>query len=276
MKQLIVGADGSEGGATAMRWAAQLAGRADADVVAVACVDPSGTGSAAGPAELVREHERRLATWLDEAGLADSSVRRVVELGDPREILLAVADREDADLLVVGRMGRSSGPGLLHTGSVAEYLAHHSTRPLAVIGGTINLPIRSALVGVDGSEDSRAALRWIRDLAVNAELRVVVASVAQPRPEWTPAVSPQNWRRGLETTIQEDYAAELAGSGVDFEVLALDGANPALALLEAAKREGPDLVVVGMRGVGGFTGLRVGGVALKTLHNADRPVVLVT
>lgn len=36
-----------------------------------------------------------------------------------------------------------------------------------------------------------------------------------------------------------------------------------------------DLVVAGARGVGGVSGLRIGGTALAILHRADRPVVLV-
>jgi nucleotide-binding universal stress UspA family protein len=53
------------------------------------------------------------------------------------------------------------------------------------------------------------------------------------------------------------------------------GTNAADALLEAARQQRSDLVVVGARGLGGVTGLRIGGVALRTLHEADRSVVLV-
>ncbi|MFN3215793.1 MAG: universal stress protein [Acidimicrobiales bacterium] len=72
-----------------------------------------------------------------------------------------------------------------------------------------------------------------------------------------------------------DHAAELASAGIDFHALALRGSNVADALLQAAADERADLVVVGTRGLGGFTGLRIGGVALKVLHRTDRPVVLV-
>ena len=35
------------------------------------------------------------------------------------------------------------------------------------------------------------------------------------------------------------------------------------------------LLVVGARGLGGLSALRIGGVALKTLHRTDRPVVVI-
>ena len=106
-------------------------------------------------------------------------------------------------------------------------------------------------------------------------MRVVAASVEEPLVEWTPEDHPDNWRRDLERRIQDDYAAALAVADVEFDVVALRGANAADALLQAAREQQSDLVVVGARGLGGFTGLRIGGVALRTLHLADRPIVLV-
>ena len=86
---------------------------------------------------------------------------------------------------------------------------------------------------------------------------------------------PRNWRRNLERRVREEYAAELIDVGADVTVLALAGMSVADTLLQSAKDERADVVVVGTRGLGGFSSLRVGGVALKTLHRSDRPVVLV-
>jgi nucleotide-binding universal stress UspA family protein len=36
-----------------------------------------------------------------------------------------------------------------------------------------------------------------------------------------------------------------------------------------------DLLVIGTRGAGRFSGVRIGGVAMKVLHQASLPVVLV-
>ncbi len=227
-------------------------------------------------AELVAEEAERLEPWSGAARLGDLTVRCVAEPGDPREGILRVADREGADLIVVGRIGHSDGPGPLHFGSMAEWLAHNSRLPVAVVGGAVSASTRSVLVGVDGSEGSRAAVRWVRDLAAVSDIRVVVAAVDQPYLEWTPASSPENWRRELEKTVREDYANDLTEAGVEFTTMALRGSNVADTLLQAARDERTDIVVVGARGLGGFTGLRIGGVALKTLHRADRPVVMVT
>ena len=152
MKRIVVGTDGSAGAANAMRWAARLASRHGAELVVMTGFVP--TDAELPPrriAELLAERESELEAWSEAARLGDVAVRTVVERGDPRPGLLAVAERERADLIVVGRVGRSAGPGLLHFGSVAEWLAHHSDLPVAVVGGAVNLVTRSVLVGVDGS-----------------------------------------------------------------------------------------------------------------------------
>jgi nucleotide-binding universal stress UspA family protein len=276
MKHILVGTDGSAGAANAMRWASRLASRHGAEVIVMTGLEPTDSELPPGRLDtLLARQEQELASWSEAAQLGDVTVRTVVEPGDPRPGILAVAEREQADLVVVGRVGRSAGPGLFHIGSMAEWLAHHVDRPVAVIGGSVSLTTRNVLVGVDGSAGSRSAARWVRDLRVDSDFRVVAASVDQPMIEWTPANHPENWRRDLERRIRDEYAADLVAAGVELEAVALSGTNVADALLLAAQEQRSDLVVVGTRGLGGFAGLRVGGVALKTLHRADRPVVLV-
>lgn len=276
MQRIVVGVDGSEGAAAAVRWASGLAARTDAELVVMTGFVPTESELPPDRVEaLLAEEEEQLETWAEATCPGDVRMRTVVEWGDPRPGILAVAEREDADLVVVGRVGRSAGPGVLHLGSVAEWLAHHSDLPVAVVGGVVGPPARVVLVGVDGSAGSRNAVSWIRHALTSAELRVVAVTTRQPLMEWTPADSEANWRRGVETAIREDYAADLVETGVDVEASALYGSNAATLLLQAAKDNDVDLIVVGARGLGGFSGLRVGGVALSILHQADRPVVLV-
>jgi len=276
MKTIVVGTDGSSGAAHAVRWANRLAWAHGAEVVVMTGYTPTQSELPPGHAEGLLDQERqRLEQWSERLRLGDVPLRTVVVEGDPRPGILSVAEEVAADLVVVGRVGSSAGPGPLHIGSMAEWLAHHTDRPLAVIGGRVSSTTRSVLVGVDGSEGSDAALRWVAGLASSAELRVVAATVEEPLVEWTPASSPLNWRRGVEEQVRTELAADLTAAGIDFTALALAGMNVPDVLLQAASEERIDVIVLGMRGLGGFTGLRIGGVALKVLHRVDRPIVLV-
>lgn len=135
------------------------------------------------------------------------------------------------------------------------------------------------VVGVDGSEESRAALRWAVEEARlrQTPLRAVYA--------W---LSPVVNRRGyippdlldlkvLEGKAQQVIAAavdEVAGGspGVEIEPLAVEG--PAAQVLLDTSQEA-ELLVVGSRGHGGFTGLLLGSVGQQCAHHAPCPVVVV-
>ncbi|NNF55025.1 MAG: universal stress protein [Acidimicrobiales bacterium] len=276
MKTIVVGADGSPGSENAMRWASPIAAAHGAEVVVMTSLQPTDSELRPGRVDVLRAERQKLVDrWSKSAQLGNVVVRTVVKRGDPRQGILKVAEREAADLIVIGRIGTSAGPGLLHIGSMAEWLAHNTDRPIAIVGGAVNVSTRSAIVGVDGSKGSEAALNWIAEHAAVSQTRIVVASVEQPFIEFTTSDSSKNWRRLTEKKIREEWAAPLTDAGIEFQALALRGSNAADNLLQAAKDERTDVVVVGLRGVGGFSGLRVGGVALKVLHRADRPVVIV-
>ena len=181
------------------------------------------------------------------ARFAGVSIRTVVEPGDPRPGIMAVAERDQADLIVVGREGTSAGPGLLHIGSVAEWMAHHADRPVAIVGGAVNVETRSAIVGVDGSDTSLGALTWVADIASRTKMRIVAAAVDRHRAEWTPADSPLNWRRDAEDRIQTQWDEIPIDVEADFSILTLHSFNPADSLLQAARNERTDVIVVGAR-----------------------------
>jgi nucleotide-binding universal stress UspA family protein len=132
------------------------------------------------------------------------------------------------------------------------------------------------VVGVDGSEESKAALRWAVEEARlrGAPLRAVYAwslpyveglGLAPTEDELE---SHERDGRGLLDAV----IAEVGSEGVDIERAAVQG-GPARVLVEAA--EGADLLVVGSRGHGGFTGLLLGSVSQQCAHHATCPVVIV-
>lgn len=62
----------------------------------------------------------------------DVDCELIMEVGDPRDLLLSVAVRERADMIVVGNRGRSPVVELT-PGSVAGYVGHHSPVPVVIV-----------------------------------------------------------------------------------------------------------------------------------------------
>jgi nucleotide-binding universal stress UspA family protein len=140
--------------------------------------------------------------------------------------------------------------------------------------------MQRVVVGVDASDGARRALEWaVAEASLrDAELSVVhawlePAAVAVGSVITAGAVDPALFQEEAERTVSDLLASVDTGSlprGVTTHVVA--GA-PALALIEAG--HDADLVVVGSRGLGGFTGLLLGSVSQQVAHHATCAVVIV-
>ena len=275
-KCYVVGVDGSMMAATALRWAGRVAARSGTEIVAVNTFqNPWSEMTPDDHDRLFSEREELLATaWVQPAVDAGASVRTVVKQGDPRHCVLTVADDEDAELVVLGRTGSGGGPGFLHLGSVVEHAAHHTRRPLAVIPSTTAGSLDRIVVGVDGSPESLHALRWSGGLAALTGAVVLAVAVEESHARWVEDSTTENWRRDVERQIAE-WTAPVAAAGISVDHVAQQDVHPADGLLGVASARAGDVVVIGTRGAGGFSGLRAGGVAMKVLHRASLPLVLV-
>ncbi|MFO0934085.1 MAG: universal stress protein [Planctomycetota bacterium] len=137
---------------------------------------------------------------------------------------------------------------------------------------------RRVLVALDFAPSSSRVVEVARELlAPGGALRLLHVV------EWVPSVvegsvagygSPRDLRVVHAASLRrlESTARGLDASGVDVEVV--EG-QPAGAILDAADEWGADLIVVGGRRRGRFTGLRVGGVVERLLRRARCPVIVV-
>lgn len=132
------------------------------------------------------------------------------------------------------------------------------------------------VVGVDGSDGSRRALRWaLTEARLRGADLDVVCAVAEPRPWVDPVLFPPPPVEdlcGLGRATLDEILAGFDLAGVHVERIAAVGGG-ARVLLEAAV--GADLLVVGSRGRGGFRSLMLGSVAQQVVAHAACPVVVV-
>lgn len=132
------------------------------------------------------------------------------------------------------------------------------------------------VVGVDGSETSKEALRFAL-----AEARLRGCSVRAVH-AWQYPVSdawagmPVNIYDVVEENAKaqlDGVVAEVAGEGAkEVEQVVVVGAA-ASALIDNS--QDAELLVVGSRGLGGFRGLLLGSVSQQCVHHATCPVVVI-
>ncbi|AKN26439.1 universal stress protein [Stutzerimonas stutzeri] len=142
--------------------------------------------------------------------------------------------------------------------------------------------MRRLLVAYDGSDNSKRALQYVVDLArdTGMALQIHVVNV-QHEPiiygEYVTSAMIDELNNSLmakSRSVLDEAAAMLQAGGLTCETHTQLG-NVAEQINDAVKRLGCDTVVMGTRGLGSFTGLVLGSVASRVIHEVSVPVLLV-
>ncbi|MFD8804682.1 universal stress protein [Streptomyces sp. NPDC059597] len=135
------------------------------------------------------------------------------------------------------------------------------------------------VVGVDGSESSKRALRWaLRQAETTGSTLEAVTAWEFPQMYgslgWMPPTGGEADFERVAGEIVAEAVEEVAGPEPEVEIVAkVAYGTPAGVLLEAA--DGAALLVVGNRGHGGFAGALLGSVGQHCTQHATCPVVIV-
>lgn len=289
MAEVVVGVDGTEGSARAVRVALQEAAvLGDAlRVVHVFATTPyvgavpgygydlppvSTLGGEVWAKELVEEAVREARAGAPVPGV---SIVADAEPGDAGTELVRASTL--ADLLVVGARRHGTLASVV-IGSASNHVLHHAQCPVLVVpsGPGPVRPWHRVVVGVDGSDCGDAALRWAaaRASAHGCPLLVVHTWQLVTNPDWFGEVpiDVSQYGEQIEDWLQV-HVREVLGDRPDLpvEVRAVRD-DTAAGLLSSA---GPDdLLVIGSRGRGGFASLVLGSVALQCAHHARSAVAV--
>lgn len=278
-KRLLVGTDLSPTAEIATARAAHLAGRLDAELVVV--------------------HAGRDSEQLQETAKKHGG-RGIAASGPPAEVLVAQAEAEDADLIVVGSVGMS-GTKRFMLGNVPNKVSHHAPRDVWIVKTD---PPRSdeevdkILVGTDGSPTAMRAVDMAAELAKSLGAALHIVCVYEPPTEQEleqlradPDDPVAQWNVGRDVRgIPEEFKWKIAGAteaedvldrsvehatkvGIEAEVEAIRG-NPAEELISYAERGDFDLIAVGSVGMSGAKRFMLGNVPHRISHHAPTDVLI--
>lgn len=287
---LVVGTDLSEQSLEAVRAALAIATRrGDAEIHLVHVLDDDTAQDAGESGRDAMVASARARLDADAARLAAGTsiqVRTDVLIGPADEALMALADTEQADLVIVTSQGHTSSP-LRRLGGVSEQLAVRASRPLLVVRDAAPLlawasgerPLR-VLVGLDESAVCQGALAFVRGLRRAGPVDVIVGhvyfpdeaahrygmrgiSMVEPTPE-------------LERLITRDLTrrvGEMPGDGQVVIAPRLGLGRVGDHMLEVADANDVDLIVVGTHRKAGLS--RLSSVSAVILHHGKPSVVCV-
>jgi nucleotide-binding universal stress UspA family protein len=209
--------------------------------------------------------------------------------GSPADALIETAEREGAEMLVVGSRGRGSLRSAV-LGSVSRELAARAPCPVVVVpsGEPAETASRgedadaSVVCGIDGSDQALAAAALAGRLATRLGSRLVlvharqnlraVAAYPGARSTTPPVTGQEDSVQGLVNKVMENaqQAAGVSSVGV------VEPGPPAQVLETVADRENGRLIVIAARGVGALRAALLGSVAADLPAAASRPVVVVS
>lgn len=131
------------------------------------------------------------------------------------------------------------------------------------------------VVGIDGSEECKPALRWAARAAeaFGAQLELVAAWNYPAAYGWS--AIPEGWspRDDMRQLAQQTVHSVFGSDRPEVLELLLCEGNPAQILVDQSKDA--LMLVVGSRGHGGFAGLLLGSVSASVAEHATCPVLVV-
>ncbi len=235
-----------------------------------------------------------------------TDVDTILDHGDPAKRILHHAKDRDIDLVVLGSRGLG-GVARLALGSVSHKVFHLSPCSCVMIhqegepawdGGP-----KRILAPTDGSEAADRAVALASDLASRYGAELVLLYVIWRGPSLEqlrgtvdmdklstaardeldpslhpvaehvsaslipPVVSRDALREIAQQVLQRSSEAATSKGVAQPRSITLD-TDPALGIVNTAKREGADLIVMGSRGLSGIEGVLAGSVSYKVLHSA--------
>jgi nucleotide-binding universal stress UspA family protein len=140
------------------------------------------------------------------------------------------------------------------------------------------LPMKHILFPVDFSEQTQAAAPHVAAMAKRFGAEVTLIGVIQPFwepvggllvPAGAPMLDLAAVERNLDTRLRTAFTEEFAGVVVHHNAQLGD---PAQSIIQLARSEGVDLIMMPTHGYGPFRALLLGSVAAKVLHDAECPV----
>jgi hypothetical protein len=226
------------------------------------------------------EHEGFVHRAVERATAAERHVPIESELVLGSASIVLAHSAGSRGVLVVGSTGHSGRLADI-VGSTATAVCHHAAVPVVVVPASTSRrenSMKKIVVGIDGSEAARDALRWAYEEARLAGAELVILHC------WDyPYSEVADGTEDVRRTMERDATGQLrSASAALVEQATRDGIVVTPKLVEKTAAQalvdeagGADLVVVGSRGRGGLSSLLLGSVSRAVVQHSPCPVAVI-
>jgi hypothetical protein len=266
MEKLLVATDGSEFSKSAIREAINLAKICSSKLIAVSIVKTNPEFEDLVP-QVIEKLEKEVIRYLESiknrASRENVDCEIIVHLSEePYQDIIDEAAKNQVNMIIVGTHGRT-GLKRLMMGSVTAKVVGHATCNVLVVPVTAKVECKNILTATDGSRYSDAAAIEAIGISKRCGSSLIVISVATSDEEIKSAED--NVKKVVELAEKEGIKTDgLAVKGIPYE-----------AIVDASKRKGADLIVVGSHGRTGLERLLMGSVTERVIGHSESAVLVV-
>jgi nucleotide-binding universal stress UspA family protein len=284
--RILAAVDFSDCSRVALNAAGRLAGQCSAELIVLHALDPLLADAArAVGVNLAADTSAELGRFVHTAVASRDPARTFVVAGNAADVICQIAERESADVVVLGAHGMS---GVAHAlfGSTTERVLRHSPVSLFIVPATWTAPdpiatnlagVGPIIVGLDLTSGAAAAAVAASQLACVLKTRLEVMHVVAP------IAAPVRWTAHAERAVHDatlHAQAELAlvtkARRPDVPTtIRVDVGDVARTLAYAAAPHGETrpILVLG-RDVATPRGAAPGAIAYRVLMQAATPVLV--
>ncbi len=265
VERILLASDGSEFSSGAVREALKFAKWCNSHLYVMSVVETNPELEIYGPTvveqmeKATKKHLEEIREDANKEGITCDIVTRHGE--DTSRYIVEEAEKIDADVIVMGRRGRS-GIKRLMMGSVTALVIGTAPCDVFVVPRAGRLSCKRILIATDGSEYSQKAARKAISIAKRCGSELMAISVAEKEDELAQT----------EETLKEiKRLAE--NEGLTVETISVKG-TPYDAITTTAQVKEADLIVVGTHGRTGLKKVLMGSVAERVIALAHCTVLV--
>lgn len=285
LQKVLLSTDGSEYSAGAVREAIRLAKNNASKLFVLSVIETNPEFDTLAP-QIVEKTENETREQLEAVkkmavaeGVECEVIARHTEV--PYEAVVEEAKKIKADMIVMGRRGRTGLKRLL-MGSVTARVIGHSPCNVLVVPRAADITCKNILTASDGSRFSAAAAEEAIGIAKRSNSNLFVLSVAFSEGASPFDIVHSEMNRDVvareELAQAEKNAREVVDKAVKEGLHAraiVVGGRPYEAIVETAREHNVDLIVVGSHGRTGLGRLLMGSVTERVVGHADCAVMIV-
>ena len=203
-------------------------------------------------------------------------VKKVIQVGSPAEAIVTIAEEEKTDLIVMGARGLGPIKERL-LGSVSHRILTSAPCAKLIVSGPAKT-IHQVLLPLSSSSDVEDAIRFLELKPFRQSVELTLLSVLPSMsPSWGMATlaaeSLQERERENAQLFLQEAANRLQRLGYVARSQVLVG-TPVESILDQARGQRADLILMGSRGRKGILRLALGSVSHAVLHHAPCPVLV--